>query len=289
MRARFSHFVLILTGCALSACVTVPPAHVALDARARDNIQSADVVAPVRQSEIYVFVPATDPALAGGGLLGALIAVGVDNVRTSHAEDAVKSLRDAVIDYNFDDQLRDDLKASMAKVQWLHVDKVKVIKDVTSAGMDNAITSSTASAVLMANADYHLSTNADTLYIVINANLFPNTAALTPAKPAADGKPEAKSNLTNALYRNAFMFEVRAPGATNNRRQNMDTWSANHGALLRASMTRGAAKLSDMMAADIQEAPVAAADAAKADKVVSDGPDGVLTRHPDGTIVFSAK
>ncbi len=210
-------------------------------------------------------------------------------MRTSHAEEAVKGLRDSVIDYNFDDQLRDDLKASMSQVQWLHVDKVKVIKDVSTTGLDSAITSSTASAVLMANADYHLSTNADTLYIIINANLFPNTAALTPAKPATDGKPEPRSSLTNALYRNAFMYEAKVAGASDNRHQNMDAWAADHGAMLRASMTRGAAKLAELMAADIQEAPVATADAAKADKVISDGPDGVLTRHVDGTLAFAAK
>jgi hypothetical protein len=288
MRVRLSHIVLILAGCALSACVTVPPAHVALESKTRDSIQSVDVVAPVRQSEIYVFVPATNPAMAGGGLLGALIAVGVDNVRTSNAEGAVKTLRDAVVDYDFDGQLRDDLKASMSQVQWLHVDKVKVIKEVSVADEDAVITNSTASAVLMADADYHLSTDGGTLYVVINANLFPNTAALTPSQSVSDGKPVAKSSLTNALYRNAFMFVVRAPGATDNRGHNMEVWSANHGALLRASMTQGAAKLAELMAADIQQVPAASADPAKGDTVFSNAADGFATRHADGTIVFAA-
>ena len=213
MRARLSQFVLILAACALSACVSMPPDHVALDARARDNVQSTDVVAPVRQGEIYVFVPQTNSA--GQGLLGVAIAAGVDAVRTSNAEQAVKPLRDAIIDLNFDDLLREDLKASMSQVQWLHVNDVKVIKDVATASLDGAITDSKAGAVLMADADYHLSTDGGTLYIIINANLFPNSPVLTPPKaPDADSKP--KSDRNNAIYRNAFMFEARLPARHRN-------------------------------------------------------------------------
>jgi len=286
MRARSIQLALILAGCGLSACVSLPPAHVALDVKARDNVQSTDVIAPVRQGEIYVFVPQTSSA--GQGLLGAVIAAGVDGVRTSNAEGAVRPLRDAVVDFDFDGLLRQDLKASMSQVQWLHVGDVRVIKEVATASMDGAIAGSKASAVLMANADYHLSTDGGTLYITIAARLFPNSPALTPIKPA-DAESKPRSDFSNAIYRNVFMFQARIPGATDTRRLNMDIWAANHGELLRATMTKGLSKLTGLIATDIQEAPVAATEPAKTDTVLADGPDGVLTRHANGTLAFATK
>ena|SRR5579859_5227769 len=282
MRARLSHLILILAGLGLSACARAPE-HVALDIAARNNVNSTDIVAPVRQGEVYVFVP---PAGApGGGLLGALIGVGIDSVRTSKAEDAVKPLRDAVIDFNFDDLLREDLKASMSKVQWLNVTDVKVIKDVATASLDSAITGSKASAVLMVAADYHLSNDGVTFSIAVRANLFPNSHALTPPK-ATDASAKPKSDQTNAIYRNVFTFQAKVPGATDDRDRNMATWAANHGALLRAATTKGAAKLTELLAADIQQAPLGTAE--QGEKVLSNGPDGVLTRLANGTLTFVA-
>lgn len=287
MRARLSRLILILAGLGLSACAGTPPAHVALDINARNNVHSTDVVAPVRQGEVYVFVPQASTG-GQGGLLGALIVAGVDAVRTSNAEDAVKPLRDAVIDFNFDDVLRQDLKASMSKVQWLNVTEVKVIKDVATASLDSAITNSKASAVLMVAADYHLSNDGGTFYIAVRANLFPNSLALTPPK-AGDANAKPKSDLSNAIYRNSFLFEAKVPGATDDRHRNMDVWAANHGALLRAATTRGAAKLTELIAADIQEAPLVTAEQGTAEKVLGNGPDGVLTRRANGTLAYAAK
>jgi hypothetical protein len=220
--------------------------------------------------------------------LGALIVAGVDAVRTTKAEDAVKPLRDAAIDFNFDDLLRQDLQASMSKVQWLNVTDVKVIKDVATASLDSAITNSKASAVLMVGADYHLSNDGGTFYIAVGARMFPNSPALTPPK-ATDANAKPKSDVNNVIYRNTFTFEAKVPGATDDRGRNIDVWAANHGALLRAATTRGVAKLTELMAADIQEAPLATAEQGKAEKVLGDGADGVLTRRANGTLAFAAK
>lgn len=285
MRARLSQLILILAGLGLSACATTPD-HVALDIQARNNVHSTDVVAPVRQGEVYVFVP--QASSGGQGLIGALVAAGIDSVRTSKAEDAVKPLRDAVIDFNFDDLLRQDLKASMSKVQWLNVTDVKVIKDVATASLDSAITGSKASAVLMVAADYHLSNDGSTFDIAVKADLFPNSLALTQPK-TTDANTKPKSDVKNAIYRNTFTFEAKVPGATDDRDRNMGVWAANHGELLRAATTRGVAKLTELIAADIQEAPLVTAEQGKVEKVLGDGPDGVLTRHANGTLAFAAQ
>src|SRR5258708_1995626 len=92
----------------MGACSTLP-IHQALTSDAHDKIASTEVVVPIRQHEIYVYVPPSTggaQAGAGFGLVGALVGVAIDasidSVRTSKAETAVKPLRDVLVDYNFD-------------------------------------------------------------------------------------------------------------------------------------------------------------------------------------------
>ena len=100
---------LTLGAMSLSACVTPIPGNLPLATGARDAIPSTEVVAPVKQNEIYVYVvPSNTAAAAGaaGGMIGALVGAAVDAginaANTKAAEDDVKPARNAIVDYNFD-------------------------------------------------------------------------------------------------------------------------------------------------------------------------------------------
>src|ERR1700683_849873 len=108
MNLRSLSLLVLLPTTLLGACSSVP-VHESLPVAAREKISSADVFVPIRQNEIYVYVP---PSTAGssagasagllGGLVGAAIDAGVNDVRSSKAETAVKPLRDSLVDFNFD-------------------------------------------------------------------------------------------------------------------------------------------------------------------------------------------
>ena len=273
--------VLLASALLLSACATATPEHVLLANNARDSITSTEIVAPIRQSEIYLVVPKSNVAMAtGGGLLPALIDAGIDNVRTSRAEAAVKPLRNSVVDFNFDDMLRDELRRSLSKVSWTHVNDARVIKEVTTGSLDHAIADSKASAVLMATTDYHLSNDGGTLFIVINAGLFANSDALRALEPSTR-KENVRSDPANALYRNSFMFEAGVPNASNSRDVNMATWSANQGEAIRATLKFGVARLAQLMAADLQGADVGSLSSGQA--------VGTILRHDDGTVEYALR
>src|SRR5690242_17815904 len=111
-RTRFArgmntwHLVTFLSGLLVAGCAGVP-VHEALPDGARNKFTSTEVVVPVRQSEIYVYVPPSNVSSAtGGGLIEALVDVAVDSVRTSKAEKAVKDLRDSLVDFDFDKELQ---------------------------------------------------------------------------------------------------------------------------------------------------------------------------------------
>jgi len=282
MRISLANCLVLLSVMALAACATVTPDHVALAPKVHDNLTSTEIVAPISQSEIYVYVPPSEIAQrGGGGLLLALVDAGVNNVRTAHAESAVKSLRDAVVDYDFDQTLKADLKESISQLDWMHVDGVRVVKATSSATLDQVVSSSKNAAVLTVAADYHLSNDGRELTVVLHANLYANSAALASSKPAG-GKADSPADPSNALYRNTFTFNAWAPGAAGERDQNIAAWSANKGAPLRAALSFGAARLSRMVEADLQgQEDVAGAP-------VDSTMHGSVVRNGDGTLEFTA-
>ncbi len=253
----------------LSACQATM--HEALPDAARDKISSTEVVVPIRQSEVYVTVePAPNsvyvpiPQVAGGSfaagaaaggaafLVGALLGTAIYNARTSQAEAAVKPLRDALMAFNFDEVFRGELKDSLSGVPWMHVGEFQVIKEGTPDSLDRALTDSKAAAVLFVRTDYHLSNAADLLFISARVSLSPHDNVLQPFARNINAMPGPMTALERSLYRGIFVFKTAAPGDTGDRGMNIEAWSANNGAAMRAAIKLGASKLGRMLADDLQ-------------------------------------
>jgi len=248
MRSRIDGIWPILSILTLTACTTLPATQ-PLSPSARDQIASSEVVVPIRQSEIYVFVPDSQlAAAAGGGLLWALIDTGVNSVRTSKAEAAVRPLRDQVVDFDFDGMMRDDLKNALSQLSWLHLDTVKVSKNTTPQSADQELVSASDEAILVTSVDYQLSNDATMLTVSLNAALYPNSERLRALRP---GKGSTPSALENALYRNNFSVQRGAPNSTDDRDLNIAQWSADHGAALRSALTSSAADLAKRLETDL--------------------------------------
>jgi hypothetical protein len=267
---------LLLSASVLAGCATPVPEHVPLGAQSRASLSSTEVVLPVPQSEIYIDVPASNVSAAtGGGLLPALIDAGIDSARASKAAKDVTPLRNAVVDFSFDRAFSDSF-SSIAATDGLNVDSVRVVKDASLAGLDQAVIGSKSGAVLVASANYHLANDAGSLWIEVHAALYHAGKAPTPASGAAN---EHVSAPANALYRNTFWFTVNVPHPSAKRDENLAAWAADNGELLRTDLKRGAAKISQLIVADLQGADTTTA---------SNASDGVLERKTDGTEVFRA-
>jgi hypothetical protein len=309
MRFRHIQFLFLLPSLLLSACASTLPAHEFLPDAARDKISSTEVVVPIAQSEIYVFVPVSTSASssvgASFGLLGAIVGTaidaGINDARTTKAEAAVKPLRDALVDFKFDETFQSDVKNSISSVPWMHVDNVRVVKQVTNGSLDQVLTDSKAGAVLFAATDYHLSNAADILSITVAVSLFPNNDTLRALKANSKIKGDFKSAVANALYHNTMAYETKAPDSTGDRDHNMANWSANGGAAMRASLTSGMEKLAAMLADDLQRqqtGPAAGPDVSAPAKLTIEGvtgdiiatdTGGTLVRFADGTLKYVTK
>jgi len=278
MRLQGSH-IFVVAGLMVTACAGIP-AHEGLPPAAKDQISSTEVVLPIQQSEIYVYVP---PETAGqtSGLIGALVDVTVDAIRTGKAETSVKRLRDALVDYNFDTVMQSHAKTALTQVPWPHGDHVHVVKEVSKDSFDQALAASRDAAVIFTTTDYQLSNDADQLSVTVNASLFPRTDALRALK---QGKTSSTpSSVSNSLYHNTLKFEYRAPRATSDRDSNMQNWSANNGAAMRTALNAAAAKLAWMVAQDIESSMTSPAGA-----IPDTDRSGTVVRKDDGSLTFMA-
>jgi hypothetical protein len=292
MRFHVSHLV-ILVSTLLGACAVLPT-HAAFPEGGRDKVMSTEVVLPIRQSEIYVFVPVTQNPNAG--LIGALVAAAVDDIRTGKAESAAQPLRAALTDFDFDAVLRDDIRTTLATAPWLGTDKVRVMREVTQQSYEQALAGSKAGAVLLVPVDYNLSNDGDVLTVAMWPSLFANNDGLAALAPKSKDSRALRTAPANALYRNNLIFRTRIAPAPSGRDGNIAIWSADNGALLRADLRMAAAKLSQMLADDLQRpdtGPVAdTAGTPIKIEFVAEGPltaggtEGrVLSSDADGTVV----
>ncbi len=250
MRNYFLHAAALAAAAAcLTACATPVPEHVALDPAARASIDSTEVVAPVRQSEIYVYVP---PATAGrsAGLIGALVDVSIDAHRSQTATDSVKPLRDATVDYDFDAKLTADLKKNLGDVTWLKVDGVRVLKDIEPTSLETAINGSKRSAVLMVIGDYQLSNDGTVLTVTLMADMYPNNEGLKKFKSSKTAN-EKVYHPGNAIYRAKFVHTEMVSGTGHDRDANIAVWSSEHGKPMREALDKAVAGLAHELASDI--------------------------------------
>ena len=248
-----------LAAMVLTACATPIPAHVALDPAARASIDSTEVVAPVKQSEIYIYVPPSRAGASAGaaaGVLGALVGSAIDAGVNSHnaqtAEASVKPLRDAAVDYSFDQKLTGDLQSSLGKVAWLKVDGVRVVRDVAPESLSTVITSSKHGAVLVIGGDYQLNTDGSVLTVTLAVDMFANNDGLKKFKPTKTANEKIVYHPGNAIYRARFVQTEVTTGTGHDRDANIALWSADGGKPLRAALDKAVDDLTAQVAEDIQ-------------------------------------
>lgn len=278
MRFKPSH-LLVLSALLLEACAGVP-AYEGLPPAARDQISSTEVVVPIQQHEIYVYVP-PETAGASQGLIGALIDVTVDAVRAGKAERAVRPLRDATVDYNFDTVLQNDVKTELTHLAWLNVDNVRVVKDSTDSYLNSQLGASKDAAVLMTAADYQLSNDGDVLTVTLKTGLFPKSDALKALQTRKSSTADV--SLKNALYHDTLSFTYRLPTASADRDHNISEWSVDHGTRLKHALDASAGKLAWLLSQDIQSSI-----AATPGLIPNSDPYGTLSRAQNGTLTFTA-
>lgn len=192
----------VLTGCAAP--------QISMTKQAQASIEQVEGVLTMPQSTLAVTVPATNPG--NTGLLGALIAAGVDSARQSSAEKTAAPILETLRGYDFNAVMLAEVTETLGKTENLKFAMPLRVDTVDSDSAKRiAFDKSKASAVLFCRVYYRLESG--NLIVTSNLEMFPKDNALKQFR----SKPQDSNPIDegNAIYRKTFTFTKQAITSTN--------------------------------------------------------------------------
>lgn len=209
-------FVIMLGGCASGP-------YKALDASKQAKVTASEGIVGVKQEELNVGIdPAIMPIAVAGttfasgfvaGAVSALVITGIENTELKRSEKAEGPLRNALLDFDFDGLALRAVQVEVAKVGWLHLDKVTLTKDVSSDDYDKILDGAQAPYTLFVNEGYFLTTDLKQLYVVAQIVLLPKPAPGSTIRRGPNGTTYfmPPSDVSNAVYTNVVYYKTAIP------------------------------------------------------------------------------
>jgi len=272
--AAFAVVVSMLGGCAAPIKQTLP-------AESRIVSGGRNQVVTVAQNEIAAGINESNLTGAmGGGLLFALIDAGVNNARAKKAEAAIVPVRDAIVDYGFDQKALAASESLARNLDWLNIQKTELNKDPGLARFSAVLDQSPGPQLLSVTYDYQLDQNFRVL------KLGANVSVLSKALPKSK-KPEQRALVTNALFnRMIVVVQPLNGGVTDEMEPNAALWAKDGGRLTELALDAALGKLVVLMQKALEYTPGQAAALKKVKNVNVQGFVGRLVeRDAEGTLL----
>jgi len=205
MVSRLSLFLIILTfltGCALP--------QISLKKETQQDIQSAEIILFIPQNNLDVSIHPTEGG--GGGLLGVLIAAGIDSARRSYAEKKAAPIIEQLQHYDFRAEM---LKALSAEIEKINNIKFKISINLETVYSESQKTisfdKSDRNAVIFTTVAYRLQSG--NLIVTSDSEMYPKSTSLYKFR----SKPNDTNPIDagNCIYRKTFEFTKQATTAEN--------------------------------------------------------------------------
>ena len=233
--------LLLLGGCGATFRVNMPNPAPA-------KISSTEIMMTVQQNEIYAEVERSNLTGAmGGGLLFALIDSSIESGRTEKAEEAIKPVRNALLEYNFNDEFIKATGEQLKKIDWLKISKINLIQLKPDQEIESVISKSASNMVLKIDAKYYLSPKFDQLVLEANVTAFPNDKDM---KAIAE-KYNADTDST-VLYRENFKKYERSVTVSKSLSETAGNWTVNNGATIKSAMQSAVQELAKQIASGLE-------------------------------------
>jgi hypothetical protein len=270
-------FALVVGAILLTACATSPTKH-ALDPADRSPAGGREAIVMVPQGELRALVNQSKGGQAFG-LIGALVDVSVTQHRANAAESALKSVRDGLNGYNFDQRVLAATQATVDKLDWLGVHKVTFSKDASNESSTADLDKSESPEVIFAVYEYALT--ADFSAVQVSARV-----TISPKKVPAGSDSAARIKVTNAAYSQAFQCMIRLAGADGKMTDNAQHWSADNAKLIRDALDQGIERVSTLMQRSLLQTPSDVQKLSQGEETtVGDSKGKVIEKTDGGTLL----
>lgn len=247
-----------------AACQTANFRHI--DPAQREATRPTQVIAVVPQPDLEVYVPqqnttvvAVDPLTA---IVGSITASVMDSVMhksaLAEAEKRIAPMRDQLLDYDFDAQLKTELERTVGTLAWLAPQGVAINKDGTDEARIAELKAATTPTVLYVNTSYRMSPDFSELAVSAYVALYPRTRAWAELTAEEQRKRQrttrknAALRASNAIYYNTIVVGAGLPEKSKNFEENRAKWL--EGDLFKRSLQYQVTELARMVARDLEAA-----------------------------------
>ena len=237
--AFFLVSALFLTGCA-------SPNRVALASGHKQDLTPAMGVVGLRQQEIGTSINRSNiSAATGGGLIFAMIDMGVNNSRAKKAESSASSIRDALIDYKPGDALAKALTEKLNADSPLSLEEIKVLQIKDASSIAQWVKENPAKTVVVLDVTYRLLPNFEGATVTVAASAHPCTGKMA-------SLTTTRGRLPALCYYNVFSSTYRFPVSLMPIAEAGRLWSADGGEHARELLNNAFGEIAEMISHDLQ-------------------------------------
>ncbi|MCX7108894.1 MAG: hypothetical protein NTX45_01955 [Proteobacteria bacterium] len=204
MILRVTVFISILAS--MAGCATP---QISLTKQTQGYIESADSVLFIPQNNLDVTVTRTQPV---GGLIGALVLIGIDSWRQSIAEKNAAPIIQQLQNYDFRTVMLNILTAETPKIVTIKFRTPSRLETIYSESQKRiSFDQSSSSVVMFTTVGYRLESG--NLYVISNVEMYPKSESLFKFR----NKPNDSNPIDNGnvIYRKMFSFTRQAVTADN--------------------------------------------------------------------------
>lgn len=204
-----------------------------------DNHKTAEIDILIQQHEINKdFIVSTGGQ--GFGLIGALIDAGVNQSRAEKAEEMVKELRNKMIDYDYDQEVKNTIAQSFSEnAQKIEFSNVQVVKSLEELQKSTQETES--ALVITMPTSYRISGDGKSMIVDFHTNIFPKNKDIYQQLVDQNVKKYdvEELNLKDSFYRNVLILQKTLDNSADiDEVQALERWAENDAFLAKEALNQ---------------------------------------------------
>ncbi len=225
----------------LCGCATQEPAFIPLSKDLSQRINSSNAVIVASQKEIVADVDKSQvAAVMGGGLIPALIDVAIEKSRASSAEELIRPIRDALVEFDMGKDLREALGTRLDSIAWLHLVKWDTTYDNRADHIPTQLAANKEDVLVLITPGYALSSDFQSLRVESEVKVIPRAASLRVV-----GGAKGNNEKVEPLYKvKVSHLAPLAVGGTDKEGAAKE-WSKDGGVRIKEYMKQGVSSIAD--------------------------------------------
>jgi carboxyl-terminal processing protease len=205
-------------------------------------IETVKLITVVEQDNIYAEIDSTaGDAVAQvgmqygaiGGLLGALIAAGMNSAQNSKAQKQIAPIKESLLETNFGAELTSQLKERLSEIEWINIQSSENFKNFEDDDLGDVLVGMDENSLLVVRTSYRLSNTFNILYVESDAEVY------------------MKDKGKDCPF-HSNVFYISEPLGLNDKSELVKAWSEHEGTRIKAAIKEAIEETASLLAYELQ-------------------------------------